>query len=70
MNGEMSLFLPQTLSLTCTVCGDPKPQVSWLKNGADVEPDDQVKTLLPCEQINSRRAGILPSQAQLCLARS
>uniref|UniRef100_A0A8C4F5E4 Myomesin-2 n=1 Tax=Dicentrarchus labrax TaxID=13489 RepID=A0A8C4F5E4_DICLA len=35
------LFLLQTLSLTCTVCGDPKPQVSWLKNGADVEPDDQ-----------------------------
>uniref|UniRef100_A0A3B3Z7M6 Myomesin 2a n=1 Tax=Periophthalmus magnuspinnatus TaxID=409849 RepID=A0A3B3Z7M6_9GOBI len=37
---EMSLsnisFLSfQTLSLTCTVCGDPKPQVSWLKNGAD-----------------------------------
>uniref|UniRef100_A0A668AQ48 Myomesin 2 n=1 Tax=Myripristis murdjan TaxID=586833 RepID=A0A668AQ48_9TELE len=27
----------QTLSLTCTVCGDPRPQVSWLKNGADVE---------------------------------
>uniref|UniRef100_A0A8C7WZF4 Myomesin-2 n=1 Tax=Oryzias sinensis TaxID=183150 RepID=A0A8C7WZF4_9TELE len=27
--------------LTCTVCGDPKPQVSWLKNGAEVEPDDQ-----------------------------
>uniref|UniRef100_A0A3Q2EDH7 Myomesin-2-like n=1 Tax=Cyprinodon variegatus TaxID=28743 RepID=A0A3Q2EDH7_CYPVA len=28
-------------SLTCTVCGDPKPQVSWLKNGTEVEPDDQ-----------------------------
>uniref|UniRef100_A0A668AZX6 Myomesin 2 n=1 Tax=Myripristis murdjan TaxID=586833 RepID=A0A668AZX6_9TELE len=27
--------------LTCTVCGDPRPQVSWLKNGADVEADDQ-----------------------------
>ena len=36
----------QTLSLTCTVCGDPKPQVSWLKNGADVEPDDQVSSSL------------------------
>lgn len=35
-------FNHQTLSLTCTVCGDPKPQVSWLKNGAEVEPDDQV----------------------------
>ena len=32
---------PQTLSLTCTVCGDPKPQVTWLKNGQEVEPDDQ-----------------------------
>ncbi len=36
------LLLPQTLSLTCTVRGDPKPQVSWLKNGGEVEPDDQV----------------------------
>uniref|UniRef100_A0A8C5FV50 Myomesin 2a n=1 Tax=Gadus morhua TaxID=8049 RepID=A0A8C5FV50_GADMO len=27
--------------LTCTVCGDPKPLVSWLKNGNDVEPDNQ-----------------------------
>lgn len=35
----------QTLSLTCTVCGDPKPQVSWLKSGAEVEPDDKVYTL-------------------------
>uniref|UniRef100_A0A674PR58 Myomesin 2 n=1 Tax=Takifugu rubripes TaxID=31033 RepID=A0A674PR58_TAKRU len=25
----------KTLSLTCTVCGDPKPQVSWLKSGAE-----------------------------------
>lgn len=41
-----SFFFPQTLSLTCTVCGDPKPQVSWLKNGTEVEPDDQVKTVL------------------------
>jgi len=31
----------KTLSLTCTVCGDPKPQVSWMKNGSDVTPDDQ-----------------------------
>lgn len=36
--------LLQTLSLTCTVCGDPKPQVSWLKGGNEVEPDDQVKS--------------------------
>uniref|UniRef100_A0A674NRL5 Myomesin 2 n=1 Tax=Takifugu rubripes TaxID=31033 RepID=A0A674NRL5_TAKRU len=31
----------KTLSLTCTVCGDPKPQVSWLKSGAEVEIDDK-----------------------------
>lgn len=35
------LFLLQTLSLTCTVCGDPKPQVSWSKNDQEVEPSDQ-----------------------------
>ncbi|KAM7406246.1 hypothetical protein PAMP_000634 [Pampus punctatissimus] len=37
----VTIMEKKTLSLTCTVCGDPKPQVSWLKNGADVEPDDQ-----------------------------
>ncbi|KAG9344370.1 hypothetical protein JZ751_011039, partial [Albula glossodonta] len=30
----------KTLSLTCTVCGDPKPQVTWSKNDHEVEPDD------------------------------
>uniref|UniRef100_A0A671Q9L6 Myomesin 2 n=1 Tax=Sinocyclocheilus anshuiensis TaxID=1608454 RepID=A0A671Q9L6_9TELE len=30
-----------TLSLTCTVCGDPKPLVSWSKNDQEVEPSDQ-----------------------------
>uniref|UniRef100_A0A671Y401 Myomesin 2 n=1 Tax=Sparus aurata TaxID=8175 RepID=A0A671Y401_SPAAU len=38
----VTIMEKKTLSLTCTVRGDPKPQVSWLKNGADVEPDDQV----------------------------
>jgi len=37
----VTIMEKKTLSLTCTVCGDPKPQVSWMKNGADVEPDDQ-----------------------------
>uniref|UniRef100_A0A8C5DBT2 Myomesin-2-like n=1 Tax=Gouania willdenowi TaxID=441366 RepID=A0A8C5DBT2_GOUWI len=40
----VTIMEKKTLSLTCTVCGDPKPQVSWLKNGAEVEPDDQVIT--------------------------
>ncbi|XP_063047448.1 myomesin-2 [Engraulis encrasicolus] len=31
----------KTLSLTCTVCGDPKPQVSWSKNEVEVENGDQ-----------------------------
>ncbi|XP_059422778.1 myomesin-2 [Carassius carassius] len=31
----------KTLSLTCTVCGDPKPLVSWSKNDQEVEPGDQ-----------------------------
>lgn len=31
----------QTLSLTCTVCGDPKPLVSWSKNDQEVDPSDQ-----------------------------
>uniref|UniRef100_A0AAQ4RGL0 Myomesin 2a n=1 Tax=Gasterosteus aculeatus aculeatus TaxID=481459 RepID=A0AAQ4RGL0_GASAC len=37
----VTIMEKKTLSLTCTVCGEPKPQVSWLKNGADVELDDQ-----------------------------
>ncbi|XP_038162624.1 M-protein, striated muscle [Cyprinodon tularosa] len=37
----VTIMEKKTLSLTCTVCGDPKPQVSWLKNGTEVEPDDQ-----------------------------
>lgn len=36
-----SSVILQTLSLTCTVCGDPKPQVSWFKNDQEVEPGDQ-----------------------------
>ncbi|KAF4089979.1 hypothetical protein AMELA_G00044650 [Ameiurus melas] len=31
----------KTLSLTCTVCGDPKPQITWFKNDQEVEPGDQ-----------------------------
>ncbi|KAM9477063.1 myomesin-2 isoform 1-T2 [Clarias gariepinus] len=31
----------KTLSLTCTVCGDPKPQITWYKNDQEVEPGDQ-----------------------------
>ncbi|XP_061621977.1 myomesin-2 isoform X2 [Phyllopteryx taeniolatus] len=37
----VTIMEKKTLSLTCTVCGDPKPQVSWLKNGVEVERDDQ-----------------------------
>lgn len=37
----VTIMEKKTLSLTCTVCGDPKPQVSWLKSGTEVEPDDQ-----------------------------
>ncbi|CAN9506983.1 unnamed protein product [Ophioblennius macclurei] len=37
----VTIMEKKTLSLTCTVCGDPKPHVSWLKNGSEVEPDDQ-----------------------------
>ncbi|CAG05695.1 unnamed protein product, partial [Tetraodon nigroviridis] len=42
----VTIMEKKTLSLTCTVCGDPKPQVSWLKSGAEVEPDDKVYTLV------------------------
>ncbi|KAI5108533.1 myomesin-2, partial [Silurus meridionalis] len=31
----------KTLSLTCTVCGEPKPQITWFKNDQEVEPGDQ-----------------------------
>ncbi|XP_061736261.1 M-protein, striated muscle [Nerophis ophidion] len=37
----VTIMEKKTLSLTCTVCGDPKPQVTWLKNGVEVERDDQ-----------------------------
>ncbi|KAM9860475.1 M-protein, striated muscle [Aulostomus maculatus] len=37
----VTIMEKKTLSLTCTVCGDPKPQVSWLRGGVEVEPDDQ-----------------------------
>ncbi|TNN55141.1 Myomesin-2 [Liparis tanakae] len=42
----VTIMEKKTLSLTCTVCGDPKPQVSWLKNGSDVEADDQFSVSL------------------------
>ncbi|KAK1791436.1 hypothetical protein P4O66_013449 [Electrophorus voltai] len=37
----VSIMEKKTLSLTCTVCGDPKPQVTWFKNDQEVEPGDQ-----------------------------
>ncbi|CAB1338542.1 unnamed protein product [Coregonus sp. 'balchen'] len=37
----VTIMEKKTLSLTCTVCGDPKPQVTWLKNGVEVYPDGQ-----------------------------
>ncbi|MFT7805678.1 myomesin-2 [Arapaima gigas] len=36
----VTIMEKKTLSLTCTVCGDPKPQVTWYKNDQEVEPDD------------------------------
>lgn len=52
--GGLFLSLLQTLSLTCTVCGDPKPQVSWLKGGNEVEPDDQVESCRKSRRENTR----------------
>ncbi|XP_072533709.1 myomesin-2 [Salminus brasiliensis] len=37
----VTIMEKKTLSLTCTVCGDPKPQVTWSKNDQEVEPGDQ-----------------------------
>ncbi|XP_056105406.1 myomesin-2 [Rhinichthys klamathensis goyatoka] len=37
----VTIMEKKTLSLTCTVCGDPKPLVSWSKNNQEVEPSDQ-----------------------------
>uniref|UniRef100_A0A8C1D7D6 Myomesin 2a n=1 Tax=Cyprinus carpio carpio TaxID=630221 RepID=A0A8C1D7D6_CYPCA len=33
----------QSLSLTCTVCGDPSPEVTWFKNEQEVVSDDRFK---------------------------
>lgn len=33
----MPTTCPQTLNLTCTVFGDPTPDVSWSKNDKDIE---------------------------------
>ncbi|KAL7877440.1 hypothetical protein SRHO_G00040830 [Serrasalmus rhombeus] len=37
----VTIMEKKTLSLTCTVCGDPKPQVTWYKSDQEVEPGDQ-----------------------------
>uniref|UniRef100_A0A672NQT7 Myomesin-2-like n=1 Tax=Sinocyclocheilus grahami TaxID=75366 RepID=A0A672NQT7_SINGR len=37
----VTIMEKKTLSLTCTVCGDPKPLVSWSKTDQEVEPSDQ-----------------------------
>lgn len=31
------IFLPKTLNLTCTVFGNPDPEVVWFKNDKDIE---------------------------------
>lgn len=35
------MFTFQTLNLTCTVWGDPKPEVTWFKNEQEVVSNDQ-----------------------------
>uniref|UniRef100_A0A8C1SFB3 Myomesin 2 n=1 Tax=Cyprinus carpio TaxID=7962 RepID=A0A8C1SFB3_CYPCA len=37
----VTIMEKKTLSLTCTVCGDPKPLVSWSKNEQELELSDQ-----------------------------
>uniref|UniRef100_A0A672TF01 Myomesin-2-like n=1 Tax=Sinocyclocheilus grahami TaxID=75366 RepID=A0A672TF01_SINGR len=37
----VTIMEKKTLSLTCTVCGDPKPLVSWSKNDQELELSDQ-----------------------------
>uniref|UniRef100_A0A4W4F2H3 Myomesin 2a n=1 Tax=Electrophorus electricus TaxID=8005 RepID=A0A4W4F2H3_ELEEL len=46
LSGQVNIMEKKTLSLTCTVCGDPKPQVTWFKNDQEVEPGDQYVILL------------------------
>ncbi|XP_065106518.1 myomesin-2 isoform X1 [Paramisgurnus dabryanus] len=36
----VTIMEKKTLSLTCTVCGDPKPLVSWSRGDQEVEPSD------------------------------
>ncbi|XP_062852028.1 myomesin-2 [Trichomycterus rosablanca] len=37
----VTIMEKKTLSLTCAVCGDPKPHITWYKLDQEVEPSDQ-----------------------------
>lgn len=39
----IGLFSPQSLSLTCTVWGEPTPEVSWFKNEQEVASTEHAK---------------------------
>ncbi|OCT78412.1 hypothetical protein XELAEV_180295232mg, partial [Xenopus laevis] len=42
----VTIMESKTLSLTCTVFGNPDPEVSWLKNDRDFEITDHFKSTL------------------------
>uniref|UniRef100_A0A8C1QYP2 Myomesin 2a n=1 Tax=Cyprinus carpio TaxID=7962 RepID=A0A8C1QYP2_CYPCA len=39
----VTIMEKKSLSLTCTVCGDPSPEVTWFKNEQEVVSDDRFK---------------------------
>uniref|UniRef100_A0A7N8YCT2 Myomesin 2a n=1 Tax=Mastacembelus armatus TaxID=205130 RepID=A0A7N8YCT2_9TELE len=53
----VTIMEKKTLSLTCTVCGDPKPQVSWLKSGYVVSMDQGKFASLTIKRVSMEDSG-------------
>ncbi|KAJ0183997.1 hypothetical protein K1T71_000420 [Dendrolimus kikuchii] len=41
--GQLKVLASETANLTCSVKGRPMPEVTWMKNGHEIEDDDRMK---------------------------